>query len=112
MSNAIASSYAALSLLLSMSGKKGLRPWIAILDVVMVALLFSSNGAAGAIGLMGYQGNKHVRWDKVCGVFGKFCGQVAASLLLSMLGSIVFLLLVVFAAFRLHRKSRQLSRPD
>ncbi|KAJ6911776.1 CASP-like protein 1E1 [Populus alba x Populus x berolinensis] len=105
-SNAIACSYAALSLALSVSGKKGMMSIVVVLDLLMVALLFSSNGAALAIGLMGYQGNSHVRWTKVCNVFGRFCNQVAVSISLSLLGSIVFLLLVGITSLRLLKKSK------
>ncbi|XP_065863573.1 CASP-like protein 1E1 [Euphorbia lathyris] len=102
VTNAIASAYAAISLVISIAGKKNMAIIITMLDLLMVALLFSSNGAAAAIGLMGYQGNSHVRWNKVCNVFGKFCHQVAASLVISLLGSIVFFLLVLLSALRLH----------
>ncbi|XP_050219637.1 CASP-like protein 1E1 [Mercurialis annua] len=105
ISNAIASAYAAISLILSCCAKKRMLPMILILDLLMVALLFCSNGAATAIGLMGYKGNSHVRWNKVCHVFGRFCNQVAASLIISLLGSLVFLLLVMLTTLRLHRKS-------
>ncbi|WCJ23546.1 CASP-like protein 1E1 [Euphorbia peplus] len=104
VSNAIACTYAAISLLLSISRKKGMALIITTVDLLMVALLFSGNGAAIAIGLMGYKGNSHVRWNKVCDVFGKFCNQVAVSAVLSLLGSIVFILLVILSAFRLHNK--------
>ncbi|KAF9678035.1 hypothetical protein SADUNF_Sadunf08G0170000 [Salix dunnii] len=102
-SNAIACSYAALSLVLATSGKKGVMSSVIIFDLLMVAMLFSSNGAALAIGLMGYKGNSHVMWAKVCNVFGRFCNQVAVSIALSLLGSILFLLLV---GMRLHKKSK------
>jgi len=79
---------------------------ITILDALMVALLFSGNGAATAIGVLGYQGNSHVRWKKVCNVFDKYCHQVAASIILSQLGSLAFLLLVVLLPIlRSHRRS-------
>lgn len=105
-SNAIACSYAALSLVLAVSGKKGIMSIVIVLDLLMVAMLFSSNGAALAIGLMGYQGNSHVRWTKVCHVFGRFCNQAAVSISLSLLGSILFLLLVGITSLRLHKKSK------
>ncbi|KAJ9700107.1 hypothetical protein PVL29_005777 [Vitis rotundifolia] len=107
VSNAIACSYAALSLLLSVGnrkGNKGLGLAITVMDLVMVALLFSSNGAAGGIGLMGYEGNSRVRWGKVCDVFGKFCDQVAVALGLSLFGGLAFFLLVVMAAFALNKR--------
>ncbi|TKY72005.1 CASP protein 1E1 [Spatholobus suberectus] len=83
---------------------QGMETLITVLDALMVALLFSGNGAAIAVGILGLQGNSHVHWNKVCNVFGKFCDQVAASLFISLLGSIAFLsLLVVPPVLRLKR---------
>ncbi|XP_027933425.1 CASP-like protein 1E1 isoform X2 [Vigna unguiculata] len=94
--NAMACAYAALSLLLRLGNRrKGMETVITVFDTLMVALLFSSNGAAIAVGLLGLQGNSHVHWNKVCNIFGKFCDQVAASLFISLLGSITFLLLLL-----------------
>ncbi|KAK8468940.1 hypothetical protein PHAVU_006G161900 [Phaseolus vulgaris] len=94
--NAIACSYATLSLLLTLGNRrKGMETVITVFDTVMVALLFSSNGAAIAVGLLGLHGNSHVHWNKVCNLFGKFCDQVAASLFISLLGSIAFLFLLL-----------------
>ncbi|KAK6254567.1 hypothetical protein QUC31_016290 [Theobroma cacao] len=110
VSNIIACSYAAISILMVMgtrNAKKGLaQTVILLLDLVMVALLFSANGAAFAIGLMGYKGNSHVRWNKVCNVFDKFCNQVAVFVVLSMLGSVAFMLLVALAAATLHKRCK------
>ncbi|XP_020221952.1 CASP-like protein 1E1 isoform X2 [Cajanus cajan] len=74
---------------------KGMEALISVIDALMVALLFSGNGAAIAIGLLGLQGNSHVHWNKVCNVFGKFCHQATLSLFTSLLGSTAFLLLLV-----------------
>ncbi|CAI9118728.1 OLC1v1020332C1 [Oldenlandia corymbosa var. corymbosa] len=107
VANAIACAYAALSLLLVLASrgkKKGLTMLIITMDLLMVALLFSSGGAALAVGLIGYQGNSHVQWNKVCNVFGKFCHQVAGAIVVSLLGSAVFLLLVLLATLNLHKK--------
>ncbi|KAJ8766351.1 hypothetical protein K2173_022410 [Erythroxylum novogranatense] len=107
VANAVACSYAALSTIISLNRKKGwCVPFIAILDSLMVAMLFSADGAAVAIGIMGYKGNSHVRWNKVCNNFGRFCGQVAAAAALSLLGSIVFVLIVALTTLRLHRRSK------
>ncbi|KAI5650682.1 hypothetical protein M9H77_36687 [Catharanthus roseus] len=107
--NSIACAYAAISLLLVLAnrghGKKGLISLIIIiLDLIMVALLFSAGGAALAVGLIGYQGNSHVQWNKVCNAFDKFCQQVAAAIVVSLFGSAVYLLLVLLAALNLHKK--------
>ncbi|XP_052208026.1 CASP-like protein 1E1 [Diospyros lotus] len=102
--NAAACAYGAISLVVALGRRGGgnrrgiMAVAIALLDVVMVALLFSGNGAAAAIGVMGYKGNSHVRWEKVCNAFGKFCHQVAAGIVLSLLGSVAFLLLPVISA--------------
>ncbi|XP_041000924.1 CASP-like protein 1E1 [Juglans microcarpa x Juglans regia] len=109
VTNIIACSYAALSMLLTFTSRGEniiLGSMILILDTLMVALLFSGTGAATAVGLIGYHGNSHVRWEKVCNVFGKFCGQVAASIVVSVIGAVAFILLVVFSALRLHKKSK------
>ncbi|KAK3039014.1 hypothetical protein RJ639_027499 [Escallonia herrerae] len=109
VANAIACSYAAVSLLLTLAtrgGKKNVALMIIILDLVMVALLFSGNGATMTAGLLGYQGNKHVQWNKVCDAFGKFCNQVGAAIAMSMLASLAFLLLVLLAALNLHKKHK------
>ncbi|XVF62658.1 hypothetical protein PTKIN_Ptkin09bG0026000 [Pterospermum kingtungense] len=107
VSNIIACSYAAISMLIVLgtrNGKMGLAHTIIILDLLMVGLLFSSNGAALAIGLMGYKGNSHVRWNKVCNVFDKFCNQVAVSIVLSMVGSLAFMALIALSVFTLHKR--------
>ncbi|CAI9779779.1 unnamed protein product [Fraxinus pennsylvanica] len=104
VANAIACSYAAISLILTLVGNKGLTMVIIIFDLVMVALLHSSGGAALAVGLLGYEGNSRVQWKKVCGVFGKFCNQAAIGIGLSLFGAALFFLLVVLAA--LHHKKK------
>lgn len=106
--NAIACAYAIISLVLTLAtrggSKGGLALMITTLDLVMVALLSSGSGATGAIGLIGMHGNSHVQWKKVCNVFGKFCHQVLAGLVLSVLGSVAFLLLVVISARNFQKK--------
>lgn len=106
--NAIACSYAAISIVLTLinrGGKKGLTVVTIILDLVIVALLFTSAGAATFVGLLGSQGNSHLRWNKVCNVFDRFCHQVAGAIAVSFIGSLVFLLLVILTALNLHKKN-------
>ncbi|GAU37737.1 hypothetical protein TSUD_382300 [Trifolium subterraneum] len=108
VANVIACAYATLSFIIALANghkSKLLVTLVTLLDAIMVALLFSCNGAALAIGVLAKHGNSHVRWNKVCHVFDKFCNQVAASCLISLLGSLVFILLVVLPALRLHRRT-------
>ncbi|CAN1149931.1 CASP-like protein 1E1 [Linum perenne] len=105
VANAIACTYALISLIVAVAAKKRMASAVTmIMDVLMVALLFAGNGAATAVGLLGKNGNSHVRWNKVCNVFGRFCNQVAASVGLSLIGSLLFVLVVLVAVMRLHRK--------
>ncbi|XXG84142.1 hypothetical protein AAC387_Pa10g1728 [Persea americana] len=109
VANAIACGYALLSLFVTIGqhgGPKGVGLGITILDVIMVALLFSGLGAAATIGVLGLEGNSQMRWNKVCNTFEKFCRSLAVSQILSMIGSLVFLLLVVLSIMHLHRRSR------
>ncbi|KAI4311203.1 hypothetical protein MLD38_036115 [Melastoma candidum] len=106
VANAVACTYAALSLILVICKKPLASSAVIVGDIVIAALLAASGGATGAIGVMGKEGNSHVRWAKVCDVFGKFCDKVAVSLVLSLLGSLTFLLLASFAVIATNRRSR------
>ncbi|KAM0026910.1 putative casparian strip membrane protein [Helianthus debilis subsp. tardiflorus] len=101
--NAIACSYTAVSLIFTLATrgrKKNVSVMVTVLDLVMVALLFSAIGASGAVGLIGYTGNSHVQWREVCNVFDKFCHQAAVAMGLSFIGSMAYLLLVIFGVYK------------
>ncbi|GAB4843565.1 hypothetical protein Ancab_013530 [Ancistrocladus abbreviatus] len=106
--NSIACAFAALSILFLLANKGSKASMLALLtvlgDMIMVGLLFSGNGAAIAIGLMGKKGNTHLQWKAVCSVFGKFCDIVMVAFVLSLLGSVVYLLLVGITICRLHKR--------
>ncbi|KAJ7978958.1 CASP-like protein [Quillaja saponaria] len=111
VSNAIACMYAATSLIFSMKEKNNIKNNMAllaliILDLLIMGLLFSANGAAAAIGVIGLKGNSHAQWRKVCDVFGTYCHRMTAAIVMSLLGSFVFLLLVVLSVLNLQRKSK------
>ncbi|KAL5097212.1 hypothetical protein RYX36_001539 [Vicia faba] len=99
VANVIACAYATLSFIIALANgykSKLLVKLITLLYATVVDLLFSGNGVALAIGVLAKHGNSHVLWNKVCNVFDKFCNQVAASCLISLLGSLVFLLHLSF----------------
>ncbi|KAH7578413.1 hypothetical protein JRO89_XS01G0378500 [Xanthoceras sorbifolium] len=110
VSNTIACSYAAASLAYSIIAAGKLKNDTAlaltILDLIIMGLLSSATGAAMAVGVLGHEGNSHLQWNKVCNLFGGFCRQFAVALVLSLLGSFVFLLLVVVAILNLHKHKR------
>lgn len=112
MINAIACSYAAASLVITLMGRSSGRKnndvtllGLTALDLVMMALLFSANGAACAVGVIAQKGNSHVQWMKVCNVFDAYCRHVTAALVLSLFGSTVFLLLVLLSVLKLHYRT-------
>ncbi|KAA8543154.1 hypothetical protein F0562_021351 [Nyssa sinensis] len=109
VSNSIACLHAAASLALLMVNGMSRNDTTAlalhILDLMMVALLFSANGAAIAVGVIGIHGNSHANWNKVCNVVKNYCRHSTASIAMSMLGSFAFLWLVVLATLQLHKKS-------
>lgn len=104
----MACAFTAVSLAISLASKGGGRGGslmtIFLMDLIMLSLLFSSVGAAGAVGMLGFKGNSHVRWNKVCNVYGKFCHQVMAAVFLSFLGGIVYVLLVLLSALNLPKR--------
>ncbi|GKV39014.1 hypothetical protein SLEP1_g46852 [Rubroshorea leprosula] len=108
VTDVIASSYAAISFLLLIANRdrrKGLGLLLTIFDLAMVALLLSSCGAAGAVGLLAYTGNSHVKWNKVCNIIDRFCRQGAVSVAFSLLGSLAFLFHIVVAVLSLYNGS-------
>ncbi|KAK7259434.1 hypothetical protein RIF29_25041 [Crotalaria pallida] len=111
VTNAIACSYATASLIITAMARSNgnnnnvttlLDLVVTMLDLVIMGLLFSANGAAAAVGVIGQNGNSHVQWMKVCNVFDAYCRHVTAALVLSIIGSSVFLLLVALSVLKLH----------
>lgn len=107
VANAIACAHSLISMIIALAnkgGNKGIATFVMLADLVMVALLFSSLGAAVSIGLMGYKGNTHVQWKKVCNVFDRFCDRAIVALALSAAAALIFFILVVLATLRRHKK--------
>ncbi|KAI3756082.1 hypothetical protein L1987_55895 [Smallanthus sonchifolius] len=75
-----------------------------VLDAIMLAIMASATGAAGAVAYIGFKGNSHTRWNEVCNVFDSFCGHIAGSVSLSLLPSVSLLLLIWLSGFVLSKK--------
>ncbi|KAI3890249.1 hypothetical protein MKX03_021253 [Papaver bracteatum] len=105
--NIAACVYSALTLILAIAnrfGSKGLDLAVILLDLIILSLLFAANGAAAAVGVLGYHGNTHTQWKKVCNVFDSYCHHAAASIILSLVAALMFVLLLALAASRLHKR--------
>ena len=106
VTNGIVCGYSVLSLVISSANKgrrQGLALLITVMDIVVLSLLFSSLGAAGAVGVVGERGITKVGWNKVCDVYGKFCSHIIAAIAISFLGTIFYLSLVLSTVVSLHR---------
>ncbi|OWM71280.1 CASP-like protein 1 isoform X1 [Punica granatum] len=80
------------------------RLFLLIVDVVLLGIVASATGTAGAVGYIGLKGNSHVRWNKICGVYDTFCDHLAASLALSLFGSVILVILIILSVLSLYKK--------
>ncbi|KAE8681611.1 CASP-like protein 1E1 [Hibiscus syriacus] len=109
VSNAIAFSYVAASLVASMAvqtSKDMTETVLVVLDMTIMGLLLSANGAAIAVGVLGQYGNSRVQWRRVCNMLGGFCHQMTAAIILSLVASSIFFWLAALVILNLHKKSR------
>ncbi|KAJ0088667.1 hypothetical protein Patl1_32258 [Pistacia atlantica] len=56
---------------------------------------------------VGWKGNYHVGWTKVCPIYDKFCGHTAKSVAMSLLSSIILALLSMLSIFSLYKRARE-----
>ncbi|KAI3505723.1 hypothetical protein L1887_27921 [Cichorium endivia] len=75
-----------------------------ILDALLLGIVAAATGAAGGVSYIGFKGNSHTRWNKVCDQFGSYCVHIAASIILSLISSITLLLLVWLSVYALSKK--------
>ena len=72
---------------------------------VMVALVSAGVSAAAAIAYVGYKGNSHTQWGKLCGIYDRFCNHVIGALTASFASLIIFLVLSVMSICSLYRRT-------
>ncbi|MCL7046006.1 hypothetical protein MKW94_027975 [Papaver nudicaule] len=68
------------------------------LDAIMLTLLASATGTAGAVLIIATNGNSQDEWSKTCNVFDKFCRHMWASFGLSIFGCSLFVWIIVYSA--------------
>ncbi|KAG1326305.1 CASP-like protein 1E1 [Cocos nucifera] len=106
--NAIVLVYSIISLALAILNRgdpRRMAMHLSIADLVMVVLLFSSNGAAAAISVVADKGLPRYAWPKICYALHQFCGHIKAAIVLSMFASLAYLLLVLVWIMDLHMRS-------
>ncbi|KAF5771640.1 putative casparian strip membrane protein [Helianthus annuus] len=94
----------ALALVKMTEGSTKTQVHLAILDALLLGIMASATGAAGGVGYIGFKGNNHTGWTKICNVYGSFCRHIAASIAVSLLPSVALLLLVWVSVFILSKK--------
>ncbi|CAI9118727.1 OLC1v1020330C1 [Oldenlandia corymbosa var. corymbosa] len=75
-----------------------------IFDVLLLGIVASATGTGGAVGYIGYKGDSHVKWGKVCNTYDVFCKHVVTSLAFSLFASVVLALLVLLSIYSLSKK--------
>ncbi|KAJ7955046.1 CASP-like protein [Quillaja saponaria] len=73
-------------------------------DALILGVVASATGAAGAVAYVGLKGNNHVGWVKVCNRYDKYCRHLAGSLAVALFASIVVVLLIWLSSINLHRR--------
>jgi uncharacterized protein (TIGR01569 family) len=74
-------------------------------DLLALALLYSAVGAAAEFGILGERGNSHVRWPKVCNVYGRFCERAMAAVIVSLIAAFANLVLLMLNILTIHKSS-------
>ncbi|GLJ46133.1 hypothetical protein SUGI_0971870 [Cryptomeria japonica] len=77
----------------------------AFFDLIMVALLSASLGAAMGVGYIARKGNSHAFWSSICGLYGRFCHQGIISIASSLAATVLFVLLTTFSIYSLYKRS-------
>ncbi|KAM1864431.1 hypothetical protein ACFX14_004642 [Malus domestica] len=85
---------------------KGLQlVMVAILDVMIVALLSSGDGAATFMAQLGKKGNSHAMWNKICDKFEKFCDHAGGAIIASYIGLILLLVITALSIIKLLKRN-------
>ncbi|TVU20911.1 hypothetical protein EJB05_30514 [Eragrostis curvula] len=103
VANAMVCAFSALAL--AACRRRGAVVAVMVGDLVALALLFSAVGAAAEFGILGERGNSHVRWAKVCNVFGRFCERAMTAVIVSLIAAFANLVLLMLAILDIHKNS-------
>ncbi|KAF9621782.1 hypothetical protein IFM89_028220 [Coptis chinensis] len=108
VANVLAFVYATISLTVSLAYQAGLKGFhkltLTVLDLIIMALWFSASGAATDVAVLAYNGNSKAGWNKTCSAYGYICSLVISSIVVSMIGALIFLVLIVVTIVNLHKR--------
>ncbi|KAL3508050.1 hypothetical protein ACH5RR_033432 [Cinchona calisaya] len=77
---------------------------LVIFDVLLLGIVASATGAAGAVAYIDLKGNSHVGWQKICHTYDVFCKHIGSSIAFSLFGSVVLVLLVLLSIYSVSKK--------
>ncbi|RZC55497.1 hypothetical protein C5167_014349 [Papaver somniferum] len=80
------------------SGNKYFILSLLMWDAMILTLMASATGTAGAVLFIGTKGNSHDGWSKTCNVFDKFCRHMWASFGLSIFACFLLVWIIVYSA--------------
>ncbi|WOG83370.1 hypothetical protein DCAR_0102545 [Daucus carota subsp. sativus] len=107
----VAGLYSIISTLFSISALSKPGNWkflvshFVLLDVLLLGIIASAAGAAGAVAYVGLKGNSHSGWVKICTIYDTYCAHVASSVGVAMVAAFVLVLLILLSVFALIKKS-------
>lgn len=81
------------------------RAWVVfIFDQAFTYLMLGAGAVATEVLYLAYKGDEQITWSELCPYYGRFCNKVAASLVISFLALLCFILLSLISAYRVFSK--------
>ncbi|KAK6916871.1 Casparian strip membrane protein domain [Dillenia turbinata] len=91
---------------------RGLRSvYIAVSDMLNVALVSAGVNAAAFMAELAKNGNTHARWNEICSNFDTFCDHGAGALISSFIGVGFMLVISIISILSLHKPVAVADRP-
>ncbi|KAF5780648.1 putative casparian strip membrane protein [Helianthus annuus] len=81
------------------------RAWtFFLLDQVSTYLILAAGAVTTELTFLAYKGDVTVTWSEACGTYGHFCKQATASIIITFLVVICYILLSLISSYRLFSK--------
>ncbi|KVI10588.1 Uncharacterized protein family UPF0497, trans-membrane plant [Cynara cardunculus var. scolymus] len=81
------------------------RAWtFFLLDQVLTYLILAAGAVATEVAFLTYKGDVAVTWSEVCGTYGDFCRKATASIIITFVVVICYVLLSLISSYRLFSK--------
>ncbi|KAJ9560644.1 hypothetical protein OSB04_005804 [Centaurea solstitialis] len=81
------------------------RAWtFFLLDQVLTYLILAAGAVATEVAFLTYKGDVAVTWSEVCGTYGEFCRKATASIIITFMVVICYVLLSLISSYRLFSK--------